>query len=57
MLNPQQGGALPCQSAMDLIAAFTHYAEAALAQGKVVTLVTMDVLGAFDAVLWRRLLQ
>ncbi|KAF7134039.1 hypothetical protein CNMCM5793_005619 [Aspergillus hiratsukae] len=43
ILSPQHGGALPRRSAMDLVAAFTHDVEAALAQGKVVTLVTMDV--------------
>ena len=42
---------------MDLVAAFTHDVEAALAQGKEVTMVTMDVQGAFDALLPRRLLK
>jgi ribonuclease HI len=57
VLSPQHGGALPKRSAMDLVAAFTHDTEAALAQGKEVTMVTMDVLGAFDALLKRRLLK
>jgi hypothetical protein len=42
---------------MDLVAAFTHHAGAALAQGRKVTLVTMDVQGAFNTLLRRRLLK
>lgn len=57
MLSPQHGGALPRRSAMDLAAAFTHDVEAAMAKGRQVTMVTMDVQGAFDALLKRRLLQ
>ena len=56
ILSPQHGGALPKRSAMDLVAAFTHDVEAALALGKQVTMITMDVQGAFDALLPRRLL-
>ncbi|EDN08379.1 conserved hypothetical protein [Histoplasma mississippiense (nom. inval.)] len=57
VVSPQHGGALPRRSAMDLVAAFTHEVEAAFAQNKEVSMVTMDVQGAFDAVLRRRLLQ
>ena len=42
---------------MDLVACFTHDAKAALAAGNEVTMVTMDVQGAFDALLKYRLLQ
>jgi hypothetical protein len=42
---------------MDLVALFTHDVEAALACGKEVTMFTLDVQGAFDAVLKRRLLR
>src|SRR5204863_9732827 len=47
----------PKRSAMDLVASFTHDAEAAMAMGREVTMVTMDVQGAFDALLVRRLLK
>ena len=42
---------------MDLVAAFTHDVEKAIATGLEVTIVTMDVQGAFDALLRRRLLK
>jgi hypothetical protein len=57
ILSPQHGGALPKRSAADLTAAFTHDVEAAWALGKHVTLITMDVQGAFDALLKNRLIQ
>jgi ribonuclease HI len=57
VLSPQHCGALPKRSAMDLVACFTHDVEEALARGEQVTMVTMDVQGAFDALLPRRLLQ
>src|SRR5204863_8353035 len=47
----------PKRSAMDLVASFTHDAEAAMAMGHEVTMVTMDVQGAFDALLVRHLLK
>ena len=50
-LSPQHGGALPKRSAMDLVASFTHDVEAAMAVGHEVMMVTMDVQGAFDALL------
>jgi ribonuclease HI len=57
LLSPQHGGALPKRSAMDLAAAFTHDVEAAFAAGQQVTMCTLDVMGAFDALLRRRLLH
>ena len=41
---------------MDLVASFTHDVEAAMAAGMEVTMITMDVQGAFDALLVKRLL-
>ena len=57
ILSPQHGGALPKRSAMDLVASFTHDVEAAMARDYEVTMVTMDVQGAFDALLKKRLLK
>jgi len=56
LLSPQHGGALPKRSAMDLVASFTHSVEEAIKNKMHVTMVTMDVQGAFDALLPRRLL-
>src|SRR5437762_2467522 len=56
ILSPQHGGALPKHSTMDLVAAFTHDVKAAMMLGKQVTMITMDVQGAFDALLPKRLL-
>ncbi|KAI0992128.1 hypothetical protein K3495_g16058, partial [Podosphaera aphanis] len=57
LLNPQHCGALPKRSAMDLVASFTHDVEAALAMGLEISMVIMDIQGAFDALLKRRLLR
>jgi hypothetical protein len=57
VLSPQHEGALPKRSAIDLVALFTYNVEAALARGKEVTMFTLDVQGAFDALLKRRLLR
>jgi ribonuclease HI len=57
ILSPQHGGALPKRSAMDLVACFTHDVESAMAAGLEVTMITMDVQGAFDALLVKRLLK
>jgi hypothetical protein len=57
ILSPQHGGALPKRSAIDLTAAFTHDTEAAWVRGQHVTMVTLDVQGAFDALLKNRLLH
>ena len=56
LLSPQHRGALPKRSAADLTAAFTHDVEAAWARGERVTMITLDVQGAFDALLRNRLL-
>jgi hypothetical protein len=45
------------RSAIDLVALFTHDVEHAWATGKQVTIITIDVQGAFDALLKNRLLQ
>jgi hypothetical protein len=42
---------------MDLVASFTHDVEKAIAEGCQVTIVTLDVQGAFNALLVNRLLQ
>ena len=42
---------------MDLVACFTHDVETALAAGNEITMVTMDVQGAFNALLKNRLLK
>ena len=57
VLSAQHAGASPKRSTMDLVASFVHEAENALAAGLEVSMVTMDVQGAFDALLKRRLLQ
>ena len=57
ILSPRHGGALPKRSAADLTAAFTHDTEAAWALNQHVTMVTLDVQGAFDALLKNRLLH
>ncbi|KAJ3572670.1 hypothetical protein NPX13_g4972 [Xylaria arbuscula] len=51
ILGPQHGGALLKRSTMDLVASFLHDVELALDAGKVVTIITFDVLGAFNALL------
>jgi len=56
ILSPQHGGALPKRSTMDLIASFTHDIKAAIAIGREITIVTIDVQGPFNALLIRRLL-
>src|SRR5258708_31334033 len=56
LLSPQHSGALLKRSAMDLVAAFTHDVESAMAAGLQVTMITMDVQGAFDALLAKSLL-
>lgn len=55
---PQQlFGALPGRSAVDLVSCVIHDAEAAMRNIKVMAMVTLDVQGAFDAVLHKRLLR
>ena len=55
VLHRQQAGALPKRSATDLVAALVHDIEMAFSFGKVATLVTMDIQGAFDTVMRNRL--
>ena len=57
LLSPQHAGALPKRSATDLAAALTRDLQAAVGSGKLATIVTMDVQGAFDALLPRRLIR
>jgi hypothetical protein len=57
VFSPQHEGALPKRLAMDLVASFTHDVEAAAAMGMEVTMITMDVQGAFNALLVKQLLK
>ncbi|KAL8295706.1 hypothetical protein RB600_001261 [Gaeumannomyces tritici] len=57
LIAPQHAGATPKKAATDLTACVAHEVERALQNHKAAALVTMDVQGAFDAVLRRRLLQ
>jgi ribonuclease HI len=56
VLSPQQAGALPGRSATDLAACLTHEIEHALELRGTATMMTLDVQGAFDATLQRRLM-
>ena len=56
ILSAQHAGASPKRSTMDLVASFVYETENALAAGLEVSMVTIDVQGAFDALLKRRLL-
>ncbi len=55
VLSPQQAGALPKRSATDLLACLTHEIEHALETRLTASMITLDVKGAFDATLRRRL--
>ena len=55
VLHPQQFGALPCRSATDLAAALVHDIEESWARGLSASILTLDLKGAFDAVLSGRL--
>src|SRR6201990_1382695 len=57
VLASQQFGALPLRSAVDLTTCLTHDVEEALNQGRTASLLTLDVKGAFDAVLPGRLVR
>lgn len=57
VLHNQQFGALPLRSCSDLIAAAIHDIECAWQRGFVTSMLTLDVKGAFDAVLPVRLIQ
>ncbi|EED15832.1 reverse transcriptase, putative [Talaromyces stipitatus ATCC 10500] len=56
VLVRQQFGALPLRSANNLTTCLTHNVEQALNQGMTASLLTLDVKGAFDAVLPGRLI-
>lgn len=56
-LHPQQFGALPLRSATDLTAALIHDVEEAWSRGLKASMLTVDVQGAFDAVLRGRLIR
>lgn len=54
IVGQQQFGALPKRSATDLVSCVVHVIEGAKTQGWASTFVTLDVQGAFDAVLHNR---
>ena len=56
IVGRQQFGALPKRSATDLVSCVVHDIEEAKTQGWASTFVTLDVQGAFDAVLHNRLI-
>ena len=57
VLFRQQFGAFLLRSSVDLTTCFTHDFETALSKGETATLATLDVKGAFDAVLPGRLVR
>jgi ribonuclease HI len=57
VLANQQFGALPLRSAVDLTTCLTHDVEDALYRRQTASLLTLDVKGAFDAVLPGRLVR
>ncbi|KAI0994897.1 hypothetical protein K3495_g13283 [Podosphaera aphanis] len=57
IVGSQQFGALPKRSANDPVSCVVHDIEEARSQGWASTFVTLDVQGAFDAVLHNRLLS
>ncbi|KAI0999062.1 hypothetical protein K3495_g9133 [Podosphaera aphanis] len=57
ILARQQFGALPKRSSVDLTTCLTHDVETALARGLTATMATLDIKGAFDAVLPGRLVR
>ncbi len=56
IIYPNQAGALPKCSATDIITSLIYNIEKALVSGKVVMLVTEDVMGVFDAILPNRMI-
>ncbi|KAI0998011.1 hypothetical protein K3495_g10178 [Podosphaera aphanis] len=50
-------GALPLRSPVDLTTYLNHHVEIALAKGETATVATLDIKGAFDAVLPGRLIR
>lgn len=57
ILHPQQFGALPGRSATDLAAALIHDVEESWSRGLKVSMLTLDIRGAFDAVLPGKLIK
>ncbi|KAI0995332.1 hypothetical protein K3495_g12850, partial [Podosphaera aphanis] len=57
VLARQQFGALPQRSSTDLTTCLTHDVETALAKGLTASMATLDIKGAFDAVLPGRLIK
>lgn len=51
ILVRQQFGALPKRSSVDLTTCLTHDVETALTRNETATVATLDIKGAFDAVL------
>lgn len=57
MLARHQFGALTLRSSVDLTTLTTHEIETALSKGMTATVATLDIKGAFDSVLSRRLIR
>jgi hypothetical protein len=57
VLASQQFGALPLRSAVDITTCLTHDVEEALYRRQTASFLTLDVKGAFDAILPRRLVR
>jgi hypothetical protein len=57
VLSPQHRRALPKQLTIDLVVLFTYNIKAALAHSKEVTMFTLNIQGAFNALLKRQLLR
>lgn len=57
VIGNQQFGAIPKRSATDLVSCVVHDIEEARSRGWAATFVTLDVQGAFDAVLHNRLVR
>lgn len=56
VVSPQQAGALPTRAASDLLACLTHDIEHSLETGGTASILTLDLKGAFDATLQKRLM-
>lgn len=57
VLHPQHFGALPGRSATDLASSLIHDVEKSWSQGRKASMLTLDIEGAFDAVLPGRLVR
>ncbi len=56
ILHPNQAGALLKRSVIDIMVSLIYDIKKALTAGQVATLVTEDVMGAFDAILRNRII-